>query len=97
MSILKITQGGRHCQRTLTSNNPFFKSSVIIAYDHEHIRFTKPDLDSLEVPRKTAETKKDWFSVTITSPDLPFTIISFDDEESNEDELVAYFSDVVPG
>lgn len=72
------------------SNIKFFDTPVVFEFTDEYIRITKPELDYSGKTIKMYKQNSGWYGATINK-DLPIGKFLFDEEDSNEDELIAYY------
>ena len=75
---------------TAKSSINFFETPVILDFNDEYIRITRPNLDYTGKTIKMTKAKSGWYQTTIRA-DLPKGRIEFDEDDSNDDELIAYF------
>ena len=72
------------------SNIKFFDTPVVFEFTDEYVKITKPELDYSGKTIKMNKQNSGWYGTTINK-DLPRGKFLFDKEDSNEDELIAYY------
>lgn len=72
------------------SNINFFNTPVVFEFTEDFISIRKPSLDFRGKTIKMTHKNSGWYGTTF-SKDLPEGKFIFDEEESNEDELIAYY------
>ena len=88
ISVTKHT--GIH-QVHISSKSNFFDGYLIIKDDGESLTFTKPTIDYNGKMYKPKFYKNTQTYITAIVSEMPLGKFDFDDEESTEDELVAYY------
>lgn len=82
----------------INSNFEFLKGEVIVLADYRSITIKRPDFDYQGKSRKLHSPRLMWFCTSFTigadTQDLPLGKFLFDEEDSNEDQLVAYFETI---
>lgn len=74
---------------TAKTNINFFTSEVILEIGEDFISIKKPDIDYIGKTVKFSHVGSEWY-ITTVSKKLPKGKFIFD-EESTEDELIAYY------
>lgn len=72
----------------LSSNSTFFENYVLVIMRGDALIFRVADLDDRRA-RKATKNKNGYYHFTLNLP-LEIGTFSFDEEESNEDEVVIY-------
>ena len=72
------------------ANINLLDDDVIIDVREDYIKISRPDIDYNGKTYKLNKMKSGWYGTTLQMK-LPLGKFLFDDEESNEDELIAYY------
>lgn len=94
---LSIRPGSRSWNRSLMTNHPFFEphEEYIIKTDGNKIIFTRPTLDYRGTTHRASHGNifSQWITLFFDNDTLPIVKeLSFDPEETNEDQAVVYLS-----
>ena len=72
------------------SNINLLDDDVVIDTGEDYIKISRPDIDYNGKTYKLNKMKSGWYGTTLQMQ-LPLGKFLFDDEESTEDELIAYY------
>ena len=90
-SIIINSHNNRDGLRRVTTKSLFFKGEIIYKIAGGKITFLKPDIDYRGKSITAHQDKKTKWFLTSIACDVPPGKYKFDEEESNEDQLVMYY------
>ena len=95
-NTVTITVSGRHNQLRIASKHPFFNNDrIIVKSDDECITLSVPNLDFRGKSCGTTVIGKEWRGLSVSNAPLQLGVFEIDEDESDEDELVIYYSDQI--
>lgn len=77
-----------------SKNEMFNNEDLIIVFTDDYIKFSVPTIDYNGKTHKVYKSNhRAWRLIAIRNREMPVGKFYFDEEESNEDELILYFED----